>query len=575
MSQAWRPAGRTPEPQARIDLLGPFRLTDAAGRDRTPRSAHQQAMLAVVALASDAGVSRARLMDLFWSDKDPQLAAQSLRTALHGLRRCLDTFGSPLLEIDAHRVRLVPGAASVDLLDLMAGGGAALPDHLRADPPDVLEGVNITVEPFEEWLRDQRQHWHDRIEALPDAEAHPQPPAAARPVAPATLTDTRPIVGLLEPVIHSKSYQALYLGESLIDRIAFGLRDYVGARTYDYRDLNAGPDHGAVARTSPSLYLRLRLYEADGALSIRILVLRHSTQELLWSVQGGPYRLENASTDNAEILVLLGEAIERVAATLARQADRDAVGPLTPFHALTAMFQLNHGSLHDLRRNLDASNHMTQEPIYSALQAYLNTFRVGEHWTSQDAPLSDETRQLVASVEESQTGGIALALAGHAMGYILHDHDAANDLLDRAIRTAPHSAFCWDHMALHHIYNGRYGDARLASQNALRIGEHSPIRFTLETTRCMIATLEGDFQTASALGRRILARRPNYGAALRYTSVSLAHLGDAVGAQDCIQRIRRMDPDFSVSWVDDDRMAVRDGQAKTILTEGLIMAGAH
>ncbi|SHF57310.1 hypothetical protein SAMN05444339_10863 [Loktanella atrilutea] len=571
MPQAWRPSERAPGPRARIALLGPFRLTDAAGRDRTPRSAHQQALLAVVALASDAGVARARLMDLFWGDKTPQLAAQSLRTALHGLRRGLDTLGAPLLEIDAHRVRLVPGAATVDLLDLAAGDGG-LPAHLRADPPDVLEGVNIPAEPFEEWLREQRQHWYDRIEALRDAPA----PAvtAVRPAAPPAFVEDRPIVGLLEPVIHSRSYQALFLGEALVDRIAFGLRDYVGARTYDYRDLTTGPDHEAVTRSSPSLYLRLRLYEADGALSIRILVLRHSAQELLWSVQGGPYRLDSASIDSAEILVLLGEAIERVAMTLARDAGSDPDGPLTPFHVLTAMFQINHASLSDLRRGLQSSRALTQDPVYAALQAYLNTFRVGEHWTAQDAPLAEETRALVAQVEDSQTGGIALALAGHATGYILHDHDHANALLDRAIRTAPHSAVCWDHMALHHIYNGRYADARRASQNALRIGEHSPIRFTLDLTRCMIATLEGDFGTASALGRRILTRRPNYGAALRYTSVSLAHLGDTVGAKDCIQRIRRMDPDFSVAWVNEDRMAVRDGQAKAILTEGLIMAGA-
>jgi len=575
VSQASRPAGDTPIRQARLTLLGPFRLTDSTGRDRTPRSAQQQAMLAIAALASDAGVSRARLQDLFWGDKDLQLAAQSLRTALHGLRRSLDTFGTPLIEIDAHRVRLVPGAASVDVIEIVQDGAAALLDHVRANPPDLLEGINISVEPFEEWLREQRQHWHNRIEALLDAEVTTPTPAHATPARPEPIRDIRPIVGLLEPVIHSKSYQALYLGEALIDRIAFGLRDYVGARTYDYRDLTDGMDHATVTTTSPDLYLRLRLYEAEGNLSIRILVLRHSTQELLWSVQGGPYRLDRASIDNAEILVLLGEAIERVAGTLDTLADRAHLGPLTPFHALSAMFQLDHTALDDLRAALRISWDLTKEPIYPALLAYLNSFRVGEHWHSFDTTLADDTGSLIAYVEDSPlSGGIAYSLAGHATGYIMHNHDVANTLLDRAIRTSPHSAFCWDHMALHHVYNGRYSDARRASQNALKIGEHSPIRFTLETTRCMIATLQGDFDTASSIGQRILSRRPNFGAALRYTSVSLAHLGDTKGAQDCIHRIHRMDPGFSVAWVEEDRMAVRDATAKAILTDGLLIAGA-
>lgn len=575
VSHERRPASHLPARQARLALMGPFRLTDAAGRDRTPRSPQQQAMLAVVSLASDAGVSRARLQDLFWGEKEPQLAAQSLRTALHGLRRSLENFGTPLIEIDVNRVRLVPGTVTVDLLEIARDGIAALPDHVRADPPDILEGVNINGEPFEDWLREQRVHWHERIDTLlADEEAAPIP-ARAAPAAEVVKPDTRPIVGLLEPVIHSKSFQALYLGEALIDRIAFGLQDYVGARTYDYRDLNSGADPTSVTQLSPNLYLRLRLYETGNALSIRVLVLRHSTQELLWSVQGGPYHLDRASIDSGEILALLGEVIERVAGTLAGMPDRGPGAPLTPFHALSAMFQLDHTSLDDLRTALASSWDVTNAPIYPALMAYLNSFRVGEHWHSFDTTLEDDTRQLISHVEDSPLGGgIAFGLAGHATGYILHDHDAANALLDRAIRIAPHSAFCWDHMALHHVYNGRYSDARKASQNALRIGAFSPIRFTLETTRCMIATLEGEFETASTLGRGVLARRPNYGAALRYTSIGLAHLGDTQGARDCIRQIRAMDPGFSVSWVEQDRMAVRTEQAKTILTDGLILAGA-
>ncbi|WP_324754096.1 hypothetical protein [Roseovarius sp. Pro17] len=556
-------------------MLGPFRLTDAAGRERTPRSAQQQCILAVLALSADAGVSRARLQDLFWGEKDPQLAAQSLRTALHGLRRSLENFGRPIIEIDANRARLVPGAVQVDLLEIARDGITALPSHARVEPPDLLEGANINAEPFEDWLRDQRSHWRDRIDALLEDDLVAPGQAAPLPKTPEPAPDTRPIVGLLAPVVHSRSFQTLYLGEALTDRIASGLRDYIGARTYDYRNLDGGDDLALITATGPDLYLRLRIYEAGGELSIRVLVLRQSTQELMWSVDGGPYAVDRASTDNAEILVLVGEIIERVAQSLAQLPNCGADMPMTPFHALTAMFQLDHTSLDDLRGSLTANWDLTGAPIYPALLAYLNTFRVGEHWHDFDQMLVDDTRRLISQVEDaSHDGGIAFALAGHAKGYILHEHDAADHMLDRAIRMSPHSAFCWDHLALHYAYNGRYGDARGASQNALRIGDHSPIRFTLETTRCMIATLEGDFDTACALGKRVLSRRPNFGAALRYTSVSMAHLGDTDGAQDCIKRIRTMDPSFSVSWVQDERMAIRSDRAKNILIDGLILAGA-
>ena len=74
---------------ARLSLLGPLRLSDANGHDRTPSSLQQQAILVILALSPDGKVSRARLQDLLWGEKSPQRAAQSLRTALHGLRRSL------------------------------------------------------------------------------------------------------------------------------------------------------------------------------------------------------------------------------------------------------------------------------------------------------------------------------------------------------------------------------------------------------------------------------------------------------------------------------------------------------
>jgi hypothetical protein len=568
VSDPRRSIRREPASEVSLDLLGPMRLTGADGTDHTPRSPQRQALLAVIALSGTAGVSRARLQDLFWSDKEPHLAAQSLRTALHGLRRDLAGLEAPLIEIDPMRLRLAPRAVRIDLLSFLRDGGAALPPQARSDPPDMLEGIDVPAEGFEEWLRDQRVLWHERIAEGADA-------AAASPAVAAAPSDARPVIGLLSPVIHARSVDALYLGDAILDRLADGLRDYVGARVFDYRDRPEGDGGGLAVDASPDLYLRFRLYEVDGRMSVRVLVLRRSADELLWSVQGGPLELGRTRIESAEVLALLGEVIERVAGTLERLPPRQAGAPVTPFHALTAMFRLNRSALDDLRAELERAWDRTDAPIYPALLAYLNTFRVGEHWHAGGGSLDEETRRLVSHVRGDGTGGgLAFGLAGHALGYVLHDHDGAGDLLDRAIRLSPHSAFCWDHLALHCVYGGRYDHAQVASGNALRIGAFSPIEFTMQTTRCMIATLQGDFGTATGLGARVLSQRPTFGAALRYMSIGLAHKGDIDGAQDCVRRIRTMDPGFSVDWVGRDRMAVRDERAKAILTGGLVKAGA-
>jgi tetratricopeptide (TPR) repeat protein len=560
------------------------------GHDRTPSSLQQQAILLILALSPDGRVSRARLQDLLWGEKPPQRAAQSLRTALHGLRRSLANFAVPLVEIDPNSVRLRREAVSVDVLEIERDGPAAIPSPCRAAPPDIAEGIDLrgrSGDEFEDWLRSQRSYWHERIETLlghDDAEVEPAaerafPPAeafATERAFPAPQPDSwRPVVGLLQPVIHSRSYQTLYFSEAVIDRIATGLRDYLGAACYDYRDLGKEADPDATATRHPDLFLRLRVYEEAGQLSLRVLALRQSAQELLWSVDCGTVPASGASAENAHVLGLLGETIDRVATTLARQPRPSADVPLSPFHALTAMFQLDHSALGALRKKLLSSLEVTGEPVYRALLAYLNTFSVGEHWRPFDADVRDETRALLAGIVDTDcTSGVTLALAGHATGYVLHDRDGADDLLDRAIRLGPQSALCWDHLALHYLYGAQYGAAHRAADIALRMGAVSPIRFTLETTLSMICTLEGKFDIASALGKRILSRRPNYGAALRYTAVSLAQLGRADEARDCIARIREMDPAFSADWVGSNRMAVRDASARDILVGGLIRAGA-
>ncbi|QFU10314.1 hypothetical protein PARPLA_03302 [Rhodobacteraceae bacterium THAF1] len=556
---------------ATLDLLGPMRLTGADGADYTSRSTHRQAMLAVIALAGRGGVSRARLQDLFWGDKDTQRAAQSLRTALHGLRRELAECDPALIEITPSLVRLDPDVVSVDLLRFLRDGVSALPTEIVSDPPDVLEGIDLPAEGFEEWLRDQRMQWRDRI-----IEAAAEPPRARLLTDYSTppAEDLRPVIGLLQPVIHSRSINALYLAEALVDCISDGLRDYVGARVFDYRDRDADTCELDV-QNSPSLYLRFRLYELGDSVSLRVLVMDRSNTELLWFAERGPIRTDRACLEHSEVLGLLGEVVERTSGTLASGAEGNPDAPITPFHALTSMFQLDHQALDDLEAELERAWQVTNAPIYPALLAYQNTFRVGEHWQTGRGTLEEDTRRLVAQVRsDPASGGLALGMVGHAAGYVLHDHEGAGDMLQHALRMAPQSAFCWDHLALHCTYGGKYDLAQVASRNALRLGAFSPISFTMQTTRSMIATLQGDFPTATDLGARVLSLRPNFGAALRYMSIALAHRGDIDGAKDCVQRLRSMDPAFSVDWVRDDRMAVRDARAKRILIEGLTKAGA-
>jgi DNA-binding SARP family transcriptional activator/tetratricopeptide (TPR) repeat protein/TolB-like protein len=108
--------------------------------------------------SSRGGVQRDRLLGVFWPELPQDQARQSLRTALHFLRRSL---GPGAIETDGTAVRLDPARITCDaasfLAALEAGHGA---DALRRYRGDLLPGFHLDGGPaeFERWLDETRAH---------------------------------------------------------------------------------------------------------------------------------------------------------------------------------------------------------------------------------------------------------------------------------------------------------------------------------------------------------------------------------------------------------------------------------
>jgi tetratricopeptide (TPR) repeat protein len=568
---------------ARLHLIGPLRLIDGEGRDRTPRSAVLQALLAILALSPQGTRMRSKLQDLLWSESDQEHGGQSLRTALSRLRRDLAQLPADLLETDSYAVRLDVSRLWIDVFEYTnAKSAAAFRGSYGGDLPDLLEGLNLRsgAEEFEDWMRQERSFWSERLEALLSEPA--EPVLAPEPVGGMSALDARlligsaaeparpPGVGLLPAVVASASPRAGFLGDAFLDSLATALRDFMLAEIYDYRDSGGSPaalNPGA----GPPLLLRVKVYEEGERLVLCLLAYRAAEQRLLWSWKR---ELPNDDTQAASITFFANEALDRVCETIL-SASPDPESAATPYHALNTMFRLDTASLDAARAMLERAHEESGDTVHLGLLAYLNTFRVGEHWLSYDEHVRDETRDLVDAVFASNPfNSLTLATTGHAYGYVLHDHETAIDLLERSTRIDPSPAICWDHLALNYLYAGRVEDATRASETAIRLGSFSPFRFTYDTTMCMISTIRGDYATAVRFGERALARRPTFGAALRYTAVALGHLGDRPAAERLVRRIRDMAPDFSSDWVSNDRLAVADQQAKARLLIGLQKAGA-
>lgn len=140
-----------------LRLVGRLRLLRSDGSEVALTGKKKaQGLLALVGVAKEYRRSRAWLQDKLWSDRAPEQGKQSLRQEIAGLRRafgdlcdCLITEpGWVGLDPSRVRVKLEPEG------DDWEPTGAA---------PEFAAGLDINDREFEDWIRDQRSSFADRI----------------------------------------------------------------------------------------------------------------------------------------------------------------------------------------------------------------------------------------------------------------------------------------------------------------------------------------------------------------------------------------------------------------------------
>lgn len=117
------------------------------GCDRTPVSRKGRALLAILA-AEQRPLSRMRIIDLLWSDRQEEQARASLRTLLADLREQFGAHFDDLLVVDREHVTLSAGVLT-DLTD----------PSLSRPAGELFEGLDHIDPELDDWLRVERQRW--------------------------------------------------------------------------------------------------------------------------------------------------------------------------------------------------------------------------------------------------------------------------------------------------------------------------------------------------------------------------------------------------------------------------------
>lgn len=142
----------------RAQFLSGFRLFDGAGRELRVPVRKAKALFAYLAIHSDRLHSREKLACLLWDAAGDRAARQSLRRCLSDLRRVLGSAAHRVIVTEGDRVGVAANAVETDLTAfcrLVDEGELEKAANLFGTG-ELLDGVDIDSEPFEEWLRAER-----------------------------------------------------------------------------------------------------------------------------------------------------------------------------------------------------------------------------------------------------------------------------------------------------------------------------------------------------------------------------------------------------------------------------------
>src|SRR5262249_48503035 len=119
-----------------------------------------QALLAYLAIRPEEKYTRNKLASMFWGSAVKEQARQSLRQSLSALRSALAPFEPRILVVEGDQVTLNQPAIDVDVVEFerLASRRAArdLEQAAALYVGDLLDGIDVSEESFEEWLRSER-----------------------------------------------------------------------------------------------------------------------------------------------------------------------------------------------------------------------------------------------------------------------------------------------------------------------------------------------------------------------------------------------------------------------------------
>jgi len=498
-----------------IRTFGGFRILAPDGTELTPRSHKAHGVIAILLTAPDFRRPRARLQDLLWSDRAPSQGAASLRQELTVLRKTFAGHGDVLMA-DRAFVWLDPRLFETDC-------GANGPTSADRSPRgEFLEGSTVKDSEFCDWLRDQRLSFEDSDTALPPERAPPAHP-------------TRPTLYL------SFGAASGPLSSYVAKAISGGVQDWAPVDVSDV--IPTTPQQGALLLETEELRF------GDDAF-VQVVLKDAARRSTLWR-SALEFDAAGSSRLRIELARLINDSVDRTLNSLA--FDLQGIAPRNANAAIQAIEQMfaTHGDAYaNLSRIFEEEFAATGHGVFLAWRAFLTTYVVGAGRAGDRAALAEEARDFVRRALLCEPHNpLVLALSAHVNCFTLADNQSAFELADRSVRLQSHNPLGWMFRGAALVNLGRLEEGRASIARARDTSGGAPYRYLIDCYSCIAEMLGQDLDSAERYARTSLNYAPDFAPTLRYLLATHLNAGDMEAAERTIERLRRIEPDFQLSYL--------------------------
>lgn len=509
-----------------VSVIGVFRVKSITGVDLTPAGQRPRAVLAAIALAPRKTVSRRWLETLLWADRGPEQASGSLRQTLTKIRK---SFGPCAHAIQADRSEIwLEGPVKVDALD---------PSAISKAPRgrDVLEGFDIRSEPFEDWLRLERERYHAALLKVGGAEIQ-----VAEPISTSSDPST-------EPTLYAEVHGA---SSALASLFADSIRTQLGktASEFMHTQVIMTDEQSANAVFTPGSRCTIRMAECGGD----VIALSHITDaksgRLIWSRQNR-FDKESIEAGIDSIAALAFEASEVIAETMERAGNAAQANALAA-SGLKDAFTFDVERLQRADNLLERANDLEPHAPRPALRALIRGFLAVEGSEQDQTEVAYEVKALVdQALAINNENSIALAFLADVQDLVFRDSIQALFYAQRALTINPGTGYAHASLGALELRRDRPSEALAAATRAKAQLENTSLAVFSLMRYCVAAISDGRFREAATAAERAAILAPESRPPLRHLYALKLQLGDFTGAQEILKTLRRLEPEFSLSHI--------------------------